>query len=119
MADLAKQVGARIKMIRKSAKVTQEELAERIGITREYVSRIEVGLQQPMLSTLTDLAHALNVSATDFFDFKGPIVFSEGKLRAKQRKECLESIYAMLKEMDLRELRIAEDIIRALTGKKH
>ncbi len=117
MADLAKQVGARIKRVRREAKLTQAELAEKIGVGTTFISRIERGATQPPLKTLAALAGALNVSAVDLFDFKGPVVFREGKQGARQRKECLESVQTMLKDMDLRELLILQEITRALIGK--
>ncbi len=51
---------------RKSAGLSQEVLAERIGVTREFLARLEVGSSFPSINTLIDVANALNIS-TDLF----------------------------------------------------
>ena len=44
---------------------SQGELAERAGISREYVSRIEGGHQDPTIGTLEKIAKALKVKLVD------------------------------------------------------
>ncbi len=44
---------------RKNAKLTQEELAKRIGADKGYISRIERGLTIPTVSTLYRIAAAM------------------------------------------------------------
>ena len=46
---------------RKAANLTQTELAERAGLSRMTVQRLESGSLDPRLSTLQELAHALNM----------------------------------------------------------
>ena len=117
MNDIARRVGSRIRQIRKAEKLSQEKLAEMIGMTRESITRMESGAHQPSLNTLSALSAALNVNAQDLFDFKGPVVFRGGKLAAKQRRECLDSINATIKELELRELVIAKEVIQLLAGR--
>jgi transcriptional regulator with XRE-family HTH domain len=50
---------------RKSAGLSQEELAENAGLHRTYVSQIERGLKSPTLVVFIRLAHALNLKASD------------------------------------------------------
>ena len=59
--------GARIKELRAERGITQEELAERVGIFRTYMSRVETGLGNPTLTTIHALADSLGVSVTDLF----------------------------------------------------
>lgn len=40
---------------RKEAKVTQSELAERINVTKSYISRIEKGVMTPSVATFIGL----------------------------------------------------------------
>lgn len=47
--------------------ITQEELAERCGMFRTYMSRIESGLANPTLTALYTLANALQVDVVDLF----------------------------------------------------
>ena len=46
---------------RKNAGVTQQELAERIGANKGYVSRLERGLTIPSVSTLYRIAAAMGL----------------------------------------------------------
>ena len=46
---------------RKDAGLTQEELANRLGVDKGYISRVERGLTEPMVSTFYRLAAALGV----------------------------------------------------------
>ena len=46
---------------RKKAKVTQAELARRIGSNRSYISHVEKGLTEPRISTFYRIMNALGV----------------------------------------------------------
>jgi putative transcriptional regulator len=52
----------RIKEEREKAKLTQEELAEKVGITRAYLSQLENNHKEPSIKLLTQIAKALNIS---------------------------------------------------------
>jgi DNA-binding XRE family transcriptional regulator len=43
--------------IRKDARLTQAELAKRIGVNKSYISRIETGVIVPSVATSTELLH--------------------------------------------------------------
>jgi transcriptional regulator with XRE-family HTH domain len=58
---LREHVAARIKALRQRRGMTQEELAEKAGIGRSYLARLETARQDPTLSTLEKLAKALGV----------------------------------------------------------
>jgi len=49
MAERKKLLGARIKELRKQADLSQDQLAEKVGIDGKYLSRIEVGKRYPSL----------------------------------------------------------------------
>ncbi len=59
---LAKSVGALVATRRKAIGLTQAELAEKLGIEQESMSRIETGNITPSLTRLVSLADALNCS---------------------------------------------------------
>lgn len=50
---------------RRGKAVSQEELAEAVGVTREWYACLETGAKQPSLSVLDRLATALNTSAQE------------------------------------------------------
>lgn len=55
------RIGMRIKALREKRKLSQEALAERAGITRGYLARLETGRHEPTLTMLGKLAKALKV----------------------------------------------------------
>jgi transcriptional regulator with XRE-family HTH domain len=55
--------GAQIRRLRKAQNLTVRELAERVGIARQYLSLIEVGVKkQPSIDTLAGIARELGES---------------------------------------------------------
>ena len=60
-SDPRRALGLRIKQLRADLAVTQEELSERCGLFRTYMSRIESGLANPTLTVLHALAKGLGV----------------------------------------------------------
>ena len=57
------QMAAKLKALRARQGLTQEQLAEKSGVSRTYLARLETGRQDPTLSTLEKLAQALGVKA--------------------------------------------------------
>lgn len=58
-------IGDRIKQLRVEAKMTQPELADKIGLTRSTVAAYENNTRQPSFQILVRLAHTFHVS-TDY-----------------------------------------------------
>ncbi len=54
-------VGDRLKALRIRRALTQEELAQRAGLSKNAVNRLEVDKAEPRMSTLRKLAQALGV----------------------------------------------------------
>jgi len=67
--NIKKLLGARIQEIRKSLKMTQEQLAERIGIEPQNISMIETGRNYPSPENLAKIAKALGVDIFELFIF--------------------------------------------------
>jgi transcriptional regulator with XRE-family HTH domain len=60
--DMRKLVGRNAARIRKECGMTQEQLAERSGLSQQYLSGLERGRRNPTIVTLYELATALGVS---------------------------------------------------------
>jgi len=60
--------GQRVRELRLAAGMTQEDLAERCGLFRTYLSRIETGRANPTLTMIHALATSLGVTVPVFFD---------------------------------------------------
>lgn len=68
--DTKRRIGARIKSLRRGRGLTQDQVAERTGLSVNYLSRIERGLENPTLETLLAMAEALKVDPLDLFTFE-------------------------------------------------
>ncbi len=65
--DLKKYIGTQIKMFRKSAGFTQDELAKRLNTTKQTISRYEKGDRKANQDMLFELCDIFGVSIDDFF----------------------------------------------------
>jgi len=60
--DVRKLVGRNVRRCRDQVGISQEELADRAGIDRTYVSGIERGVRNPTVLVLKDIADTLGVT---------------------------------------------------------
>ena len=63
--------GAAVKELREVRKMTQAELAEKIGVSSKTVSKWETGKGLPDISLLQPLAQALGISVIELIDLTG------------------------------------------------
>ncbi|OFX00705.1 MAG: hypothetical protein A3E78_11140 [Alphaproteobacteria bacterium RIFCSPHIGHO2_12_FULL_63_12] len=66
------EIGDRIKSARKALKISQEALAEIVGLSQSAVGNWESGINAPRRETIKDLAMALNVTP-EWLEFGGAI----------------------------------------------
>lgn len=59
--QVARAFGKALRSCRRTAKVSQEELAHRAGVDRTYPSLMERGLRQPTIGRFIAIGFALNV----------------------------------------------------------
>lgn len=98
-------IGVRIKQARLNAKMTQEELGERIGKTSRYIQAIENENKGFSLDTLVRIVRALNLP-TDAIIYPEPGIDSEADqwlrmfrlLSRRDQQILLATAKAMLKE---------------------
>ena len=100
--DKKRLLGARIKQIRKRLRLSQEKLAERAGISAQYISNIERGRENPTLDLLLRLADSLRVSLSDMCDFES----------LEDRRKVRAAIQQMLKTGDPERLRMAFRVLK-------
>ncbi len=55
-------IGQRIKQIRSSKKLTQDDFAEIIGLTKNFISLIETGNRTPSDRTISDICRVFHVN---------------------------------------------------------
>ena len=70
MATLREKFGKRLRQIRRYKDITQEQLAEQVGVSVKFISNIERGEGAPSFETIEKLAEILQVEVMDFFDFR-------------------------------------------------
>ena len=56
-----------IRFIRKDKKITQQQLADTVGINRALLSQIKTGKVLPTMDTLLEVARGLNCLVTDLY----------------------------------------------------
>lgn len=59
--------GHRIQKRRQELGITQEELADRLNLSRTHMGHIEQGRRSPSLEVINKIAKALKTSPKDFF----------------------------------------------------
>lgn len=65
--SLAKIFGKNLYKKRTELGLTQEELAEKLGIAKQSLSRMERGVMSPKFDRLEDIASQLNCTVTELF----------------------------------------------------
>ena len=68
-----KKMGAKIAALRKDRKLTQEQLAEKIGVTVQYLGTIERGKANTTLNRLDKIAEVLGCSSYDLIFCTTPL----------------------------------------------
>ena len=66
---LQKKLGQRIADLRRQRKLTQEQLAEAMGCSTEFISLVERGINAPSVAGLEKFARILKTEVRDLFAF--------------------------------------------------
>lgn len=101
-------IGSRIQKRRQNLKLTQEQVAERVGITQKHLSRIEKGYHNPHFDMIIALAKVLDVPvdafAEDFEDENVNIflqlIKDDVKEMSKQQLNMLRENIEVIKKFD-------------------
>ena len=107
MSDLKKLLGQRIKEIRLSRKMTQEQLSELTDIGASSISKIESGHFHPTDENLERIANALNIQPYKLYMFN----------HNKNTKELLSEIDKLISLASEDEIKIIYRILSALIDK--
>lgn len=68
--DIKKVLGRNVRVFREIRGWSQEELADRAGVHRTYVSQVERDLRNPTIVIVDRIARALRVTASDLLKTK-------------------------------------------------
>ena len=69
MKSIQQKFGHRVRELRESRKVSQEEMAYKAGMHRTYFGGIERGERNPSLKNIAAIAKALGVDLPELFRF--------------------------------------------------
>ncbi len=102
--NIKKELGEKIKRLRKSKNLTQEQFSEIIEISPRNLSAIELGVNYPKAETLEKIVLALGVDLTELFsndylqDEKDLIVYINDAInQIKKDRSKLELVYKFIK----------------------
>ncbi|MBA4794493.1 MAG: helix-turn-helix domain-containing protein [Pseudomonadota bacterium] len=71
--DVRTIVGSNVRRYRGEAGLSQEALAELMGVDRAYVSGLELGRRNPTILTIWHTAMALKIRPSKLLEFEGPL----------------------------------------------
>ncbi len=104
MAKSSKQLGQRIRELRKQKGLTQEQLGESSGVGAKYISQVERTGANVTLSLAESIAGGLGVDLKDLFDFNHQV--EDVKLR--------DELISMLESAEGEKLQTLHRVIRAI-----
>ncbi len=96
-------IGQRIRKIRKAHGMSQDALAEKVGISTTHMSHIETGNTKLSLPVLVELAAALEVRTDDLLCDNS----------SAERSAAMDEIIQLLDTCTTQQIKIIEDILRA------
>lgn len=81
------EIGSKLKELRMSKGLTQEELANRAELSKGFISQLERDLTSPSIATLVDILQCLGTDLKDFFcdDSDDQVVFRDSDYFEKKR----------------------------------
>ena len=98
--ELQELLGRRMARFRKASGLTQEQLAGRLSVALETISRMERGVNVPSIRTLGKIAAALGIPVQELFT-------TEGGASEKDRE--LEELMTLMKRRQAGEIRLVRE----------
>jgi transcriptional regulator with XRE-family HTH domain len=108
-ASIKKEIGLRIRTIRKKRGLTQEDMADRCGLHWTYIGGLERGERNPTLTTMKRIADGLK---TDIHTLLGRPGAAEPALSSREKKEG--NILKWLRKKDDRSVDLASRLVREM-----
>ena len=99
-----KLFGKRVKELRKKNNLTQEQLAEKIGVYQKQIRNIETGVCFTTFQTLEKLAQVFNVEIEELFKIS----------HLNTREEIINNINKMLQNAKDTELSVIQRVIQSI-----
>lgn len=104
----SKEIGEKVRLLRKHAGITQEKLAELVGVSFQQIQKYENGSTKLNTDKLQQVANALKVPASAFF---GDDTYEKSPLSDREKK--LIKAFRSLDDEDLQDC-----LVKLLTRQK-
>ena len=108
MSDIEKRIGGKITETRLSQRLTQAQLAEKVNLSIETISRMERGVAFPSLKTIEIIADSLNVPLRSFFEF------DEHPSQDKSFERELSKLIGFLRTLSRKEILLVHKLLKAV-----
>lgn len=105
--EIQQKIGQGIAKYRKAAGLTQDQLAAKLQVAHETVSRMERGVSMPSVITLHKIADALGVEVQEFFAVEGG---------SSDKERALDELLTLLKRRKVHEIRMVCEMARVAFG---
>lgn len=106
---IEEKIAKKIRALRKTRGMTQQQLADALGIDRASVSNYEIGRRQPRLSELEKIASVLGASL-DYFGVTGNdvkdliararVVFEDENISHEEKAQVYKEVMRLYLKMD-------------------
>lgn len=104
-----KSLGSRVKYHRLRNKMSQEDLADRVQMSRVHISYLERGERVPSMESFVNLANALNVSADELL--AGSLLITGGSMD-DEGVAILDDCSSSERQILLQNMRALKNILR-------
>jgi transcriptional regulator with XRE-family HTH domain len=109
--DLQARFGLRLATLREAKGLKQLQLAKKIGVSSQYVNRLETGERAPSFKVISALAEALGVDASEFLRPDGR------EKTGKTQSPALAQLFGAAQRLTPADLTMVVDLVRRL-GRK-
>jgi len=110
MDKFYKNIGKRIRKLRKEKGISQEELAWKIGKSPNFIGLIERGKKRPSIETLRKISRVLNVPLKTFFE--------ELQYSLPEEDIFIEKIRFLLRDTSEKDKKVVYQVIKSILKKK-
>lgn len=103
------EIGKKIRILRKTRGLTQEQLADKLNIKRATISNYEIGRRSPHIKELEEISEALGVNL-EYFGFGGSaavdlvarakVLFEDNSISAEEKAKAYKSIMKLYLDME-------------------
>ena len=108
MLDIAKSFGKKLQKIRKTKRITQEQLAEKVALDTMTISRIENGKEYPKPENFAKICDVLQTSPKDFYDFN----------QNETKQDIIKELTYIINNASYRDLKFYKNVINSFIESK-